>query len=133
MIVQGGAKVSGDNVKDDATEEIEQHEKIDLKKLLAVIPPPSEVLSRKKQGVKEKRLRLLYDNSVNEDEAKISSSLAKELNIKDYVEISVAGKKRFKLKAVINDSASPNFVYVNPELMKKNGIADNSICTIRAA
>ncbi|MDK6028447.1 hypothetical protein QPL79_03635 [Ignisphaera sp. 4213-co] len=124
--------MSSENIKDNIGEDLDRQEKVDLKKLLAVVPPPSEILSKKKQGIREKRLRLLYDSSVNEDEAKISPSLAKELGIKEFIEITVAGKKRFRLKVRLDDAASSSFVYVNPDLMKRNGIADNSICTIRA-
>jgi anaerobic selenocysteine-containing dehydrogenase len=111
----------------------EKPEKVDIKKLVSIIPPAAELFGKRQKGPKEKRIRLLYDESVSEEEAKISPALAKELGIKDFVEISVAGRKRFRLKVRIDENASPNYVYVNPELMKRNGVANNSICTIRAA
>jgi len=124
---------SGENMSsDDTTESIEKQEKVDIKKLLSVVPPPAALFSKQKQGIREKRIRLRYDQSVKADEAKISSSLARELGIREYVEISVTGKKRFRLKAVISDSIPPDVVYINPEPAKRFGISDNSICTIRA-
>lgn len=111
----------------------EKQEKTDIKKLLAVIPPPNTVLSKQKKAVKEKRVRLLYDPSLNRDEAKVSNTLADELGIKDYLEISVAGRKKFKFKAMVVEGLSNDVVYVNPELMKMHGVADKSICTVRSA
>jgi hypothetical protein len=124
--------LSGEKAEEEVHEEEKPQEKMDLKRLLAVIPPPSEVLSRKRQGIKEKRIRLLYDSNISEEEARISPFLARELGAKEYVEVSVAGKKRFRLKVNIDENISPDYVYVNSELMKKNGVANNSICTIRA-
>ncbi len=117
---------------DNTIESVEKQEKVDIKKLLSVIPPPAALFSKQKQRIREKRIRLRYDQSIRADEAKISSSLARELGIKEYIEISVTGKKRFKLRAVISDSIPPDSVYINPEPAKRFGISDNSICTVRA-
>lgn len=106
--------------------------KVDIKRLVAVVPPPSILFSKERKNVREKRIRLLYDSSLGKDEAKISKVLADELNIKNYLEITVAGKKRFRFKAIIVDTLMDNdAVYVNPETMKMHGVADKSICTIR--
>lgn len=122
-----------ENVAPDSTiESIEKQEKVDIKKLLSVVPPPSVLFSKQKQGVREKRIRLRYDQNTGTDEAKISSSLARELGVKEYVEITVTGKKRFRLKAVISNSIPSDTVYINPDPAKRFGISDNSICTIRA-
>uniref|UniRef100_A0A7C2VGX9 Uncharacterized protein n=1 Tax=Ignisphaera aggregans TaxID=334771 RepID=A0A7C2VGX9_9CREN len=110
-----------------------QEEKTDIKKLLAVIPPPAVVFAKEKKSLKEKRIRLQYDPSVGKDEAKISKTLASELNIKNYLEVTVAGKKRFRFKAVVLEGPPNDVVYVNPEVMKLQGVADRSICTIRSA
>jgi len=132
-IMNENVSQSEENItSDNTTESIEKQEKVDIKKLLSVIPPPATLFSKQKQGSREKRIRLRYDQSVKTDEAKISSSLARELGIKEYVEISVTGKKRFRLKAVISDSIPSDAVYINPEPAKRFGISDNSICTIRA-
>ncbi|MEM0490257.1 MAG: hypothetical protein QXG46_02805 [Ignisphaera sp.] len=122
-----------ENVETKSYEDEEKQEKTDIKKLLAVVPPPGAIFSKHKKVVKEKRIRLIYDSSIGKDEAKISSGLAKELGVKDFIEISVAGRRRFRFKAIIVDDVSGDVVYVNPELMKMHGIADKSICTIRSA
>uniref|UniRef100_A0A7J3JNG7 Uncharacterized protein n=1 Tax=Ignisphaera aggregans TaxID=334771 RepID=A0A7J3JNG7_9CREN len=107
--------------------------KIDVKKLVSIIPPPATLFSKQKSGVREKRLRLKYDSSVKEGEAKVSSMLAREMGIKDYIEVTVAGRKRIRLKVVIVDELDANYVNVNPDQMKHLGVSDNSICTIRPA
>jgi len=111
-----------------------QKGKIDVKKLIAVIPPPAMLYSRQRQTqISEKRIRLRYDPDTPADQAKISPRLAKELGIKEYVEVTVAGRKRFRFRAVIDDNVSYDCILVNPDLMRQNGIADNSICTVRRA
>jgi len=112
---------------------VDQQEKVDIKKLVAVVPPPTTLFAKGKKTQKEKRIRLAYDASVGKDEAKIYKALADELSIRNYLEITVAGKKRFRFKAVIKDSLPIDVAYVNPEVMKFHGVADKSICTIRSA
>jgi len=108
-----------------------REEKLDVKKLVAVIPPPSMLRAKKQTTVREKRIRLRYSEDIPQDQAKICSKLAKELGIEDVLEITVAGKKRFRFKAVIDDSVPYDYVIVNAELMRRYGVADNSMCTIR--
>lgn len=110
-----------------------EENKIDIRKLVAVVPPPSMLLSKHKKVLKEKRVRLVYDPSIEKDEAKVSKVLADELGIKDFIEVSIAGKKRFRFRAVIIENMSNDIVYVNPDVMKIHGVADNSICTIRSS
>jgi anaerobic selenocysteine-containing dehydrogenase len=104
--------------------------KRDIKSLVSIIPPPQSLMS-KQVKVKERRVRLKYNNSVNADELYLSKALAEELGIKDIACIAVAGKKRIELKAVISDKVPPNEVWANPDAMKSKGIADNSIVTVR--
>jgi len=118
--------VAEKNVEEDIKEE-----KIDVKKLVSIVPPPSSLFSKQRQGVKEKRLRLKYDSNAKEGEARISIVLAKELGVKDYVEVTVAGKKRFRLKAIIVEDLDAYHIGVNHDQMRQLGISDNSICTIR--
>ncbi|MEM1646374.1 MAG: hypothetical protein QXL96_11060 [Ignisphaera sp.] len=112
---------------------VDQQEKVDIKKLVAVVPPPTTLFAKGKKAQKEKRIRLAYDASVSKDEAKISKALADELGIRNHLEITVAGKKRFRFRAVILDSLPNDVVHVNSEVMKLHGVADKSICTIRSA
>ncbi|MCE4617341.1 MAG: hypothetical protein F7C32_02000 [Desulfurococcales archaeon] len=105
-------------------------EKRDLEKLLSLIPPASALKSRKRH-LTEKRIRIRYDDSLDEEEAKIPKSLADELGIKEYLEIVVAGRKRFVFRAIVEEGLEENRVYINPDLMEEHGIADNSIATVR--
>ncbi|MEB3758667.1 MAG: hypothetical protein GSR82_03635 [Desulfurococcales archaeon] len=102
-----------------------------IDKILDFIPSASQ-LKETRKVLREKRVRIRYDDELDEEEARISSRLARELGIKDYLEIVVAGKKRFAFKAIIEDDVEENIVYVNGDLMEEHGIADNSIATVRA-
>ncbi|MEB3757722.1 MAG: hypothetical protein GSR76_02570 [Desulfurococcales archaeon] len=102
-----------------------------IDKILDLIPSASQ-LKETRKVLREKRVRIRYDDELDEEEARISSRLARELGIKDYLEIVVAGKKRFAFKAIIEDDVEENIVYVNGDLMEEHGIADNSIATVRA-
>jgi hypothetical protein len=106
-------------------------EKPDVSRLLAAIPPASALKARQKK-VTEKRIRLRYDDTLEPEEAKIHPNLARELNIGDLLEITVAGRHRFVFKAIKDEEIEENVVHVNPDLMEEHGIADNSIATVRA-
>ncbi|MCE4607702.1 MAG: hypothetical protein F7B61_01915 [Caldisphaeraceae archaeon] len=105
--------------------------KPDLSKALSIIPPAT---SLKEGGEKqrEKRVKISYDRGVGENAAKVSKKLAEELGISNRIEIVIAGKKKFVMKAIIDESIDEmNKVYVNPDIMKDEGVSDNSIATIR--
>jgi hypothetical protein len=106
-------------------------DKADIKAALSLIPPASALKSRERRLL-EKRIRLKYDPSLEREEAKVSPQLARELDIKDKLEIVVAGRHRFVFRAIIDDEVEYNRVHVNPELMEENGVADNSIATVRS-
>jgi len=123
--------MSGERATPEAEGEAKEQRKLDVKKLVAVIPPPTALMSRKAGQVREKRIRLRYCPDVSPEQAKISSRLAKELGITEYVEMTVAGRKRFRFKAIIDDTVPYDYILVNPDLMRQYGIADNSMCTVR--
>jgi len=105
--------------------------KPDLSKALSIIPPAT---SLKESGGKqrEKRVKISYDQDVGENAAKVSKKLADELGISNKIEIVVAGKKKFVMKAIIDETIDEmNKVYVNPDIMRNEGVSDNSIATIR--
>jgi len=117
---------------DEAQEEVKPDKpKGPISKILEVIPPASALKAREKR-LREKRIRIKYDPSLDREQARIHPSLAKELGITDLLEIVVAGRHRFVFKAIIDESAEENRVHVNPELMEENGVADGSIATVRA-
>ncbi len=106
-------------------------DKADVKAALSLIPPASALKSEERR-LTEKRIRLRYDASLEPEEAKVNPRLAKELGIEDKLEIVVAGRHRFVFRAIVDDEVEYNRVHVNPDLMEENGIADNSIATVRA-
>ncbi|NPA96858.1 MAG: hypothetical protein GXO32_04595 [Crenarchaeota archaeon] len=123
--------MSGERATPEAEGEEREQRKLDVKKLVAVIPPPSALMGRRQGQAREKRIRLRYCPDVSPEQAKISSRLAKELGITEFVEMTVAGRKRFRFKVVIDDTVPYDYIFVNPDLMRQYGIADNSMCTIR--
>ncbi len=110
----------------------EKTRKIDVTRLVSIIPPASQ-LKRKEAKIKEKRIRVRYNESLPLGVVKISKKLAEMLNIKDgdLVDIVVAGRHKFVYKAVIEEGEGVNEVYCNPEELRERGVADNSIATIR--
>ena len=106
--------------------------KIDVAKLLSIIPPASE-LKRKEIKLKEKRIRVRYDESLPPNAIRLSKQLAQLLGINEgeLVEIVVAGRHKFMYNALVIDEDNVNEVHCNPEELKERGVADNSIATIR--
>ena len=109
----------------------ETKKKVDIKALVALVPPASALKHRETKKV-EKRIRLRTKVEVKPTQAKISPKLANELSIGDKLEIVVAGKKKFVFDAVLDESVPENEVWVNVNLMREYGVADNSIATVRA-
>ncbi len=106
--------------------------KVDIKKLLSIIPPASELRKREKK-LREKRIRIRFDEGLGEGAAKVPKDLAEMLGIKegDRIEIVIAGRKKFIFTASIIDETGSNLVYVYPEELREKGVADNSIATLR--
>ncbi|NHK30520.1 MAG: hypothetical protein FK730_04170 [Asgard group archaeon] len=81
--------------------------------------------------VKEKRLRILFDETALEGEIFIHKNLKDELDIKTKAQLVVA-KKRFEFKVKIKATIPEDKIYGNPADLQSKGIHDNSIATIRA-
>ncbi|OYT57691.1 MAG: hypothetical protein B6U76_00205 [Desulfurococcales archaeon ex4484_217_2] len=109
----------------------EKREKIDIKALVSIIPPASSLAKEKPR--KERRIRVRTSENVKQGFAKINPKLAKTLSIKDKLEIVVAKKKKLRLTVIIDENISENEVWCNAEQLREEGIADNSIATVRAA
>ncbi|MEB3774632.1 MAG: hypothetical protein GSR86_06895 [Desulfurococcales archaeon] len=105
--------------------------KVSISKLLEAVPPAS-ALKVKEKRMREKRIRLRYDASLQPEQARINQQLAKELGVKDMIEVVVAGRHRFVFHAIIDEDVEYNNVHVNPDLMEEHGVADRSIATVRA-
>lgn len=109
----------------------QQPQKRDIKQLVAVIPPASETLGKRVKRVSEKRVRVRLKDSVPEEVIYISSKLASELGVKEVVQLSVSGK-RLTLKVFVSDDIPESEVWANDEFMRRNGISDNSMATVRS-
>jgi bifunctional DNA-binding transcriptional regulator/antitoxin component of YhaV-PrlF toxin-antitoxin module len=107
--------------------------KVDISRLLAIVPSAAE-LREEKKVLQEKRIRIRFDRSLVKPVAIVPTSIARELDIKtgDVVEIVVAGKKKAVFTAQVEDRGE-NVVIVYPAELEKQGVADNSIATIRKA
>ncbi len=107
--------------------------KINVRDTLKIIPPPSMLKAQTKKRTSEKRIRIRYLRDISENNAKISPKLASELGLgeDETIEIVVAGKKKFTFTPIIDESIPVNEVWVNEDLLKINGIADNSIATVK--
>lgn len=105
--------------------------KVDISRLLAIVPSAAELRVEKKV-LQEKRIRIRFDRSLVKPVAIVPASIARELDIKtgDAVEIVVAGKKKAVFTAQVEDRGE-NVVIVYPAELEKQGVADNSIATIR--
>lgn len=80
----------------------------------------------------ERRLRLRRKTDVAPNAARMNPKVAQELQIKDKIDIVVAGKKKLELNVIPVDDVPPNEVHCNEATLARSGIADNSIATIRA-
>ncbi|NPA23476.1 MAG: hypothetical protein GXO23_04185 [Crenarchaeota archaeon] len=97
---------------------------------------PDMFRKEEKRERKEKRIRLRRSKDVDEGKAKINPELAQELEIRDKVEVVVVGggsRERRYVFAVIFDVKVPkNEIWCNENEMRKLGIADNTMATVRA-
>ncbi|MCS7099872.1 MAG: hypothetical protein RMH84_05685 [Sulfolobales archaeon] len=108
--------------------ESEQEKKRDIRTFLLVVPP-AEAFKKQKKPPQEKRVRLKYNPAVKSGSLHVSPELAKELPLKEFAEISVHGK-RVRLKVVVDEGVPSGEVWSSSDL-KSQGIADNSIVTLR--
>ncbi|MHA1594460.1 MAG: hypothetical protein ACTSXJ_03030 [Candidatus Baldrarchaeia archaeon] len=83
-------------------------------------------------GVPQRRLRLRYKD-VKEGEAYMNPEMMKMLGLEDgdEIEVVVAKRKWFTFKAHPREEVPRNEVWTNPDILRSNGIADNSIATVR--
>ncbi|MEM3670869.1 MAG: hypothetical protein QW767_03890 [Thermoprotei archaeon] len=81
----------------------------------------------------ELRLRLRKKPDVGQDVARMNSQVAKQLQIKDKLEVVIAGKRKLELSVLPVDEVPSNEVHCNDQTLTKQGISDNTIATVRAA
>ncbi len=104
-----------------------------------IIPPflrPDMFKKEEKKERKEKRIRLRRSKEVDEGKAKINPELAQELEIKDKVEVVVVGggsrERRYVFTVIFDVRVPKNEIWCNENEMKRLGIADNTMATVRA-
>jgi hypothetical protein len=127
---------SRDRARRDEAEPVEEEavprRKIDIRAALSMIPPATQYFGVEKK-VRERRIRLRFHNELKEGIAKINPSLARELGIRDQVEVVVAHRRRFRYKVELDEQVPVNEIWVNGEKLPEYGVADNTIVTVRAA
>jgi|ECHhosMinimDraft_1075155.scaffolds.fasta_scaffold00001_55 predicted molibdopterin-dependent oxidoreductase YjgC len=114
-----------------SSREESNEEKVDVKKLVSVLPAAGSLTREKQKKIKEKRVKMKKKEAIEKGTLMLSSQLAHELEIKNLAEISVKGK-RIRLKALISDNVPQGEVWGNANDMKELGIEDNSTVSLRA-
>ncbi len=106
------------------------------KKLLIPSFLTADVFKKERKAPMERRLRLRRRGDVDEGRALMNPNTMKELNIATEIEAVLVGggarERRYVFKVVAKDDVPPSEVWCNEEELRRNGIADNSIATIRA-
>ncbi len=98
---------------------------------------PSAIKGEERKAIRpEKRLRVRRRTDVDEGKAKINPETIRELQIFDKVEIVVVGggsrERRYVFTVIPSEDVPKNEVWCNEEEMRRYGIADNTIATVRA-
>ena len=109
----------------------ERKKKRDIRAILQMIPPASQLFGEEKK-VRERRVRMKFHDELKEGIAKMNPQLAKELGIQDKVEVVVAHRHRYVFNVSLDEEVPVNEIWVNGEKLREDGVADNSIVTIRA-
>ncbi len=122
MVAEAGEK---------GAEEEKPRKKRDIRSILQMIPPASQLFGEEKR-VRERRVRLKFHNELKEGVAKLNPELAKELGIRDKVEVVVAHRHRYVFSVMLDENVPVNEVWINGEKLEHEGVADNSIVTVRA-
>lgn len=79
----------------------------------------------------ERRLRVRRFPEIEPGTAKMNSQMMRELQIIDKIEVVIAGKRKCVLEVKGDDRVPLREVWASAEEMRRLGIADNSIATIR--
>ena len=125
-------------VQEGAEQKTEQVQEAEPKPKL-IIPPflkPETFKKEEKKERKERRIRVRRRKDVDEGKAKLNPELARELDIKDKVEIVVVGggsrERRYVFTVILDENVPKNEVWCNEDELKRLGVADNTMATVRA-
>jgi len=122
------------------SEKVERESKVESEPQPKLIIPsflrPDMFRKEEKRERKERRLRVRRSKNVDEGKARINPELAQELEIKDKVEIVVVGggsrERRYVFDVILDVNVPKNEVWCNENELKRLGIADNTMATVRA-
>lgn len=96
----------------------------------------ADVFKKERKAPMERRLRLRRRGDVDEGKALMNPGTMKELNITTEIEAVLVGggarERRYVFAVTAKEDVPPGEVWCNDEELRKNGVADNSIATIRA-
>ncbi len=110
--------------------------KPERKLLIPSFLTPSGIKPEEKRERRERRLRIRRRGDVDEGKVKINPGVMRELGIGDKAEIVLVGggsrERRYVFTVVPSEDVPRNEVWCNEEEMRRLGIADNSIATVRA-
>mgnify|MGYP001626412817 CR=1 FL=1 len=97
---------------------------------------PSGIKGEERRERRERRLRIRRRGDVDEGKAKIHPEGMKELGITDKVEVVLVGggsrERKYVFTVIPSEDVPRNEVWCNEEEMRRLGVADNSIATIRS-
>ena len=111
--------------------ETQSRRKIDIRSALSMIPPASQILGREKK-LRERRVRLRFHEEVREGVAKVNPELLSEIGEAEQVEVVVAHRHKFRYRVEVDDNVPPHEIWVNGSGLPEQGVADNTIATVRA-
>jgi hypothetical protein len=97
---------------------------------------PDTYVKEERKEVRERRLRVRRRDDVEEGKAMLNPQIASELGIAGKVELVLVGggsrERRYVMDVVLNDKVPRGEVWCNADELRRLGIADNSIATVRA-
>ncbi|WP_069806932.1 hypothetical protein [Vulcanisaeta thermophila] len=110
--------------------------KQERKLLIPSFLTPSGIKGEEERKRSERRLRIRRRGDVDEGKAKMNPEVMRELSITDKVEVVLVGggsrERRYVFTVIPSDDVPRNEVWCNEEEMRRLGVADNSIATVRA-
>ncbi|MFP3302472.1 MAG: hypothetical protein RXO25_01395 [Caldivirga sp.] len=97
---------------------------------------PDTYIKEERKEVRERRLRVRRRDDVEEGKAMLNPQIASELGIAGKVELVLVGggsrERRYVMDVVLNDKVPRGEVWCNANELRRLGVADNSIATVRA-
>ncbi len=98
---------------------------------------PSGIKPEERRERRERRLRIRRRGDVDEGKAKMNPDVMKELEITDKVEVVLVGggsrERKYVFMVIPSEDVPRNEVWCNEEEMRRLGVADMSIGTVRAS